>query len=99
MTQISISTIDKHKKENVNTLLEHALQREREVLKLSLKKTREQLSFFENKHQLSSEDFFQQYQSGATDDSDDVVDWAGEYQMYLSIKEQVANLEDVEVCS
>ena len=99
MTQISISTSDTRKKENVNALLNHALQREHDVLKLSLKKTREQLSLFEKKHKLSSEDFFQQYQSGKTDDSDDVVDWAGEYQMYMSIKEQVANLEDVEICS
>jgi len=98
MTQISISSSTAQKKENVNTLLHHALHREQSVLKRSLEKTLEQLSFFEKKYNTSSKDFFRQYQAGTTDDSDDTIDWAGEYQMYLSIKEQVENLEEVEVC-
>jgi len=80
-------------------LLSNALRREESVLKRSLEKTTEQLFLFEKKYAMTSEEFFQRYQNGIMNDSDDMIDWAGEYQIYLSLKEQVESLGELEVCS
>ena len=39
------------------------------------------LKQFENKYQQSSEEFYQQFEQGKTDDSEDVMLWAGLYEM------------------
>ena len=39
------------------------------------------LKQFENKYQQSSEEFYQQFEQGETDDSEDVMLWAGLYEM------------------
>jgi hypothetical protein len=98
MTQLSIHTDDERKKQKLDALVKQALDRESTLLSTAIEKTRTHLSVFEQKYALSSEDFFRRYQAGQTDDSDDFVDWAGEYQIYLSLLEQANTLRDIEVC-
>ena len=49
------------------------------------------LSLYENQYRLSSEDFFNKYQKGQMDDSIDFVEWANDYQAYMSFR---ADLEE-----
>lgn len=54
-----------------------------------------QLSTYENQYQMDSADFFAQYSQGKTDDSEAFVDWAGNYQHYLAIREELdSKLQD-----
>lgn len=62
---------------------------EREMLESGLKITEVFLREFEERYNLSSEGFFKQYLAGEMDDRNDFIDWAGEYQIYLSIRSQL----------
>jgi hypothetical protein len=47
------------------------------------------LVVYEQRYQMSSADFYASYQRGKTEDSADFVEWAGDYQQYLQLKEEV----------
>ena len=51
------------------------------------------LKGFEEKYQLSTEDFYRQFGQGATDDREDYVVWAGLYEMLHRNKERLQELE------
>ena len=44
---------------------------------------------YEQGYQMSSADFYASYQKGEMGDSAGVVEWAGDYQHYLQLKEEV----------
>jgi hypothetical protein len=43
---------------------------------------------YEQRYQMSSADFYGRYQKGEMVDSADFVEWAGDYQHYLQLKEE-----------
>jgi hypothetical protein len=47
------------------------------------------LVVYEQRYQMSSAEFFARYQGGEMEDSADFVEWAGDYQQYLQLKEEV----------
>lgn len=44
---------------------------------------------YEQRYQMSSDDFYARYQRGDMGDSAEFVEWAGDYQHYLQLKEEV----------
>jgi len=44
---------------------------------------------YEQRYQMSSADFYTRYQNGELGDAADFVEWAGDYQHYLQLKEEV----------
>lgn len=44
---------------------------------------------YEQRHEMSSDDFYARYQKGDMGDSAEFVEWAGDYQHYLQLKEEV----------
>jgi flagellar motility protein MotE (MotC chaperone) len=98
MTLVNVSTDDTSKKEKVNALLKDALERERHILNQALETTKANLASLEAKYSEHSEEFYRRYSAGKTDDREDFVDWAGEYQIYRSLLEKAAYLQEVEVC-
>ena len=44
---------------------------------------------YEQRHQMSSADFYARYQRGEMGDTADMIEWAGDYQHYLQLKEEV----------
>lgn len=44
---------------------------------------------YEQQYQMSSEEFYAQYQAGKLQDSADFVEWAGDYQHYLELKAEL----------
>ena len=44
---------------------------------------------YEQRYQLSSSDFYTRYQRGEMGDTADMVEWAGDYQHYLQLKEEL----------
>jgi hypothetical protein len=57
------------------------------------------LKTYENQYQMESEDFFDQYSQGLLSDDEDFVEWAGNYQHFLAIRQelntQLQNLQNV----
>ena len=44
---------------------------------------------YEQRYQMSSADFYARYQTGEMGDSTDAVEWAGDYQHYLELKDEL----------
>lgn len=44
---------------------------------------------YEQRYQISSADFYARYQRGEMGDTADFVEWAGDYQHYLQLKEEL----------
>jgi hypothetical protein len=44
---------------------------------------------YEQRYQMSSTDFYARYQKGEIGDSTDAVEWAGDYQHYLDLKDEL----------
>lgn len=44
---------------------------------------------YEQRYQMSSADFYARYQKGDMGDAADFVEWAGDYQHYLQLKEEM----------
>ncbi len=47
------------------------------------------LSLYESRYGMSSEDFFNKYQSGSMEDSIDFVEWSNDYRHYLAIRTEI----------
>jgi len=47
------------------------------------------LSLYENQHKLDSEEFFHQYRQGKTSDEVEFIEWANDYQHYLTLRQEV----------
>lgn len=55
-----------------------------------------QLNSYETQYQMDSSVFFAQYIQGKTGDDEDFVDWAGSYQHYLALHQDLEKkLKDV----
>jgi hypothetical protein len=50
-----------------------------------------ELAHLEQKHNMSSSEFYRQYQSGQIDDTVEFVSWAGRYKLYLNLKQAISN--------
>jgi len=97
MTQLSIKTSDSSKHDSVKGVIDSALRREQELLSSSLERTKAKLTEFEKKYSLSSEEFYGKFQSGTLGDSDDYIDWFGEFQLYQILSEKYSLLKDIVV--
>ena len=54
------------------------------------------LNIYEIEHQMDSADFFAKYSCGETTDEEVFVEWAGNYQHYLALHQELENkLKDV----
>jgi hypothetical protein len=98
MTELIVKSSSRAKHKVARAILREALDRQQKMLQAALLKTTESLSSFEHRYDLDSARFFSQYQNGKTDDRDDYVDWAGEYQILLSIQNQLDCLEEIILC-
>jgi len=47
------------------------------------------LSAYESRNKTQSEEFFNKFLKGQTEDSEEFVEWANDYQHYLALREEV----------
>lgn len=94
MASISVTGSPMTGKIQISGLIENALNREKKILQTALKRTLEKLQDFEMQYNLSSNEFFERYQSSKTDDSNDFIDWAGECYILQSINEKIQAIEE-----
>lgn len=53
------------------------------------------LTTFELKHKLTSQEFFSRFQNGDMDDDIEFIRWANKYEMYQEMKSDMENLFDL----
>ena len=46
------------------------------------------LSIFETRYRMASEEFFDKFSKGQSEDSEDFVEWANDYQHYVAIRRE-----------
>ena len=51
-----------------------------------------QLSTFELRHHMSSEEFFDKYKKGSFDDTVDFVEWAGYYRHFMVMRQELESV-------
>lgn len=47
-----------------------------------------QLGEYENRYRMKSEDFFDRYGKGMTEDSEDFICWANDYRHYIAVRSE-----------
>ena len=47
------------------------------------------LSIFETRYRMTSEEFFDKFSKGQLEDSEDFVEWANDYQHYVTIRREI----------
>ncbi len=47
------------------------------------------LSVYEGRNKMESEEFFDRFAKGQTEDSKEFIEWANDYQHYLALREEV----------
>jgi len=47
------------------------------------------LSIFETRYRMTSEEFFDKFSKGQSEDSEDFVEWANDYQHYVAIRREI----------
>ena len=54
------------------------------------------LSVYEGRYQMASEEFFDKFSKGQSEDSEDFVEWANDYRHYMAIRREIeGNLQHV----
>ncbi|GBD98002.1 hypothetical protein BMS3Abin07_00009 [bacterium BMS3Abin07] len=49
---------------------------------------------YEQKYQMSSDEFYTKYLSGKLEDTRDFIEWAGDYQQYIELRKEIdANIK------
>jgi hypothetical protein len=86
-----------NKPDKVSEILKDALESEKSRIRYSLELTRERLKKFEQKYNISSQIFINQWSAEDLQGGDrEYVEWAGEYQFSLILNERLAALESIE---
>jgi hypothetical protein len=47
------------------------------------------LGIFETRYRMTSEEFFDKFSKGQSEDSEDFVEWANDYQHYVAIRREI----------
>ena len=77
----------------IGSIIRDAVERERRIKQIALSRTMEKLRRLEERYSLSSEEFYRRMEAGEMDDRDDFVDWAGEYEIFSRLKEEIEAIE------
>jgi len=83
--------------EEASDILKEALATEASRLKYSLNLAKKRLKRFENKYNIPSEKFINEWSAEDLKDKDlEYVEWAGEYHLFSRLNERLAVLESIE---
>jgi hypothetical protein len=47
------------------------------------------LSVYEGRYEMTSEEFFNKFSKGQSEDSEDFVEWANDYQHYMALRREL----------
>jgi hypothetical protein len=83
----------------LKTSIDRAIQREIAVLALAIRLSQEALQTFESHYGMPSEEFFEKMERGELGDSDDFIEWAGEYELLQRTQHELDALEQIRICS
>jgi len=92
MAEIVIRT---GKPESIMPVLDSAIRNQLKLLKTSINRTKIRISSFEQKYNMSTEQFMQKIREGMDDDNLDYVEWIGERKILKRLEDSSPTLEEV----
>ena len=95
MAEIVIRT---GKPESIMPVLDSAIRNQLKLLKTSINRTKIRISSFEQKYNMSTEQFMQKIREGMDDDNLDYVEWIGETKILKRLEEEYKELEGLRIC-
>ena len=95
MAEIVIKT---GKSKSIMPVLESAIRNQLKMLKASINRTKMKIQDFEQKYNMSTEQFLQKIREGMDEDNLDYVDWIGETKILKRLEEEYKELEGVRIC-
>ncbi len=95
LEQLAILYRQDRPSETMTKTLKKLLGYEAETCRSQLRQLRDDLSDFEKKFQMASDEFFERFQNGQTDDNMDFVEWASIVQMVLGLEQRLNLLAEV----
>ena len=87
-----------NKPESIMPILDSAIRNQLKLLKASINRTQIRISSFEQKYNISSEQFVQKIKEGMDDDNLDFVEWIGETKILKRLEEEYKELEGLQIC-
>ena len=65
-----------------------ALTREQTLARNAIERTKKRLKEYEQRYGMKTEEFYARFKSGELGDTDDYIDWAGEYELLKHVEEE-----------
>ena len=84
--------------ESIMPVLDSAIRNQLKLLKTSINRTKIRISSFEQKYNMSTEQFMQKIREGMDDDNLDYVEWIGERKILKRLEEEYKELEGLQIC-
>ncbi|MEA2076145.1 MAG: hypothetical protein U9O85_10560 [Euryarchaeota archaeon] len=86
------------KPKTIVPVLESAIRNQLKLLKTSINRTKLRIAGFEQKYNMSTEQFMQKIREGMDDDNLDYVEWNGETKILKRLEEEYKELEGLRIC-
>ncbi len=81
-----------YRSKTVDVTMDKLLALEQDRVQRKLLEIEQRLRTFEAQYRLSSDEFHRRFQAGELGDAADMFEWSAFYQMWLSVREQLAEL-------
>ncbi len=78
---------------NKETLFNNIIDFQIKELKLGIYNIQKDLKQFEEKHNMKTKLFYEEFEAGKIDDRDDYIIWSGIYEMFLRDKQKLEKLQ------
>jgi len=95
MTQVIVKSATAS---HVKPLIQAALDHELRILKIGMEKTTRNLHQLEQQFGMNSQQFYQEFQAGNMGDEMEYIKWAGEYETFLQLQQDYAELQEIHLC-
>ena len=84
---------------NLKNLIETAVESQVRILSFGIAKTSRKLKEMEQEADIGSKEFYKQFQEGEWGDDMKFIRWAGEYETLERLNRDMAELQELELCS
>jgi hypothetical protein len=92
MTALTLTSSHQHP---LRPLVEAAIQNELRLLEAGIRRTEERLQDFEEKHNLTTQEFLRRYENDEVSETLEFAEWIGEYHLLKRLREKAETLQEI----
>ena len=84
---------------NFKILIKSAIENQLRIITFGIAKTRRKLEEMEKESGMNTKEFYDQFREGKLGDEIRYIRWAGEYETFERLNQDLSDLQDLEFCS